>query len=143
MNETHMTFSLIDYSDVFYRVIKKSTVPKQRGGKFVQIRNDPDRAEYLVLSPGELSSHHANIVERFCIQHDIEGSYNMRKDYFEVYDPEWTIIGGGKWFMDESKKTLSLFGSSTGYGNFKTKDLKERLLSVDTLSGYIFTINPE
>ena len=55
-------------------------MPQRHGGKFVQISYETNDTEYLILSPKDLSIYHANIVERFCAQNGIEGSYNGRKD---------------------------------------------------------------
>ena len=132
-----MDFELIDYSDVYFlRIERRSDVPGERNGKFVQIRNEAEEREYLVLSPKELSKDHGNIVERFCMKHAIEGAYNERKDYFEIHDGDWQVIGGGIWRIDEEGKVLELSGSSQMYGKFDGAGLKSRIRTVDPFSGY-------
>lgn len=60
-----------------------------------------------MLSPPELSSFHANIVKRFCLTQNVEGRHTTeRKDKFEITDPAWTIIGGGKWTINEVARTM-------------------------------------
>ena len=122
-----MKFTLLDYSEVFYNTISKTLVPAERGGKFVQIRNES--TEYLVLSPKELSSFHANILERFCLLQGLKGEYaTKRMDKYEITDTAWEIIGGGKWFVNEHRKWLHLFNESGVYRKFDPAGLKERIL---------------
>lgn len=134
-------FSFIDYSGLYFTGIKKTGLPKKRGGKFVQIFDGANGHEYLVLSPGELSVYHANIVERFCAQRKIEGSYNSKKDFFDIRDGAWTVAGGGVWTMDDDKKILELAGASLGYGPFEAAGLKSRIIKTGALPGYSITIN--
>jgi len=130
-----MKFLLFDYSKVYYETISKTTVPSERGGKFIQIRNEDK--EYLVLSPKELSSFHANIVERFCLLKGLEGEYTTKRmDKFEISDPDWDIIGGGKWFVNDKKKWLHLFDVSGVYGKFDHVDLWENLLVSEQFKEY-------
>ncbi|MBI5640935.1 MAG: hypothetical protein HZA17_10965 [Nitrospirae bacterium] len=129
-----MDFFLLDYSAIYYSALAGTPVPEKRSGKFVQIRNSS--AEYLVLSPREFSPYHANVTERFCTQNEIAGTYNNRKDHFGIFEPDWEIIGGGAWEMDEAAKMLRLSGFSQAYGKFDSTGLKERLLSVRHLAGY-------
>jgi|Deesub1362A_J573_1020465.scaffolds.fasta_scaffold09760_2 hypothetical protein len=137
-----MDFVLVDYSEVYYRVITKTAMPEKRSGKFVQIKNYETDREYLVLSPKGLSTYHANIVERFCLLNNkIKGSYNEKRDYFEIHDPEWYVIGGGMWMLDETNKVLELSGTSRGYGKFDPNGLKEKILSLENMSDYTVLID--
>jgi hypothetical protein len=79
-------------------------LPERRHGKFIQIRSD--ETEYLLLSPGDLSAYHANIVELFFSEKQIEGMYNGKQDYYEINAPGWKIIGGGMWAINETEKIL-------------------------------------
>ena len=127
-------FSLVDYSETYYRVICKARVPSRRGGKFVQL--DDDETEYVVLSPEGLSIFHANIVERFCVLNDIKGHYNAQFNYFTIDYSEIEIVGGGFWEIDETKKLLYLFGLSQAYGQFRLTNLKEKLLGFCDMANY-------
>ena len=130
-------FELIDYSFFYYKTIAKKPIPEKRGGKFIQIRNEERKTEYLVFSPSELSSFHANIVERFCFLKGIEGVYTTKKmDRYEIQDPEWLIIGGGKWSMDDNEKRLVLFDNSGVYGRFDSNGLRKKILDTGKLQGY-------
>ena len=90
-----------------------------------------------MLSPAGLSSFHANIAERFCLLQGIEGEYTTKKmDKYEIYDPEWIIIGGGKWVIDEKEKQLYLFAESLTYGKFDSRGLRKKILADGKLAGY-------
>lgn len=128
-------FILIDYSEVFFRTISKSHIPSERGGKFIQIRNE--NTEYLVLSPRELSSFHANIIERFCMLNGLTGEYTTKKmDEYDITDPDWIIIGGGKWFFNDHEKWIHLFDKSGVYGKFDHTGLRDKILSSENFKEY-------
>lgn len=134
-------FKMIDYSDIYYKSIVKKPMPLNRGGKFVQLRDEDKSIEYVVLSPGELSSFHANIIERFCLTNDIPGSYTTaRKDRFEIHDGDWIIVGGGKWTIDMEKKRLVLFDQSGVYGKFDSKNLRAKM-TISKFYGYKIIIH--
>ncbi len=127
-----MEFVLIDYSEFYYPEIAKRDIPLRRGGKFVQILNEDKQQWYLVLSPKELSKYHANIVERFCnLQGDIPGAYRHGGEYFEIFDPAWSVLGGGFWEIDDESRMIRFYGSSRAYGRFTSEGLAERIRSID------------
>ena len=66
---------IIDYTSLYYTSIARTAVPSLVSGKFVQIRKENEL--YLVLSPKEMTKYHANIIERFCMDKGIEGSYDI------------------------------------------------------------------
>jgi hypothetical protein len=74
----------IDYSKLYYTEVARTAVPPVINGKFVQIRTESTL--YLVLSPTEFTKYHANIVERFCLDKGIEGSYDPDKKRYDIYD---------------------------------------------------------
>ncbi len=126
---------IIDYSRTYFEIILKSAVPSKRGGKFVQIQNDD--TEYFVISPRDLSCYHANIVERFCLSNHLEGKYTSKKmDNYEIADQDWSVVGGGKWSIDEYEKKLTLFDESTIYGKFEDANLRENILLSPLFKGY-------
>ena len=129
-----MSFVLIDYSDTHFESLQKKSVPHKRTGKFVQIRHYD--TEYLLLSPIELSTYHANIAERFFSQKDIKGRFNRKRDQFEALDPEWKVVGGGTWSINERDKTLELSGSSQAYGKYDRRGLREKIFRVKHLECY-------
>jgi hypothetical protein len=128
----------IDYTPFYYASIAGTAVPPVTAGKFVQIRNGD--AVYLVLSPKELTKYHANIIERFCMDKGIEGSYDAKRERFSIQDRAWVIAGGGKFERDGNKKAIKLFDNSMAYGKFKAGGLKQALASLPEFSGYTITI---
>ena len=129
---------LIDYIPFYYTSIVQTAIPPVVSGKFVQIRNG--NMLYLVLSPKEFTKYHANIVERFCMDKGIEGSYDTKREKFAILDQAWVIVGGGKFERDGNKKAIKLFDNSMAYGKFKDEGLKEVLASLPEFSGYTITI---
>jgi len=139
--DIEMKFELLDYSAIYFKSISKTNIPEKRSGKFIQIENEDDEKEYLILSPKELSIFHANIAERFCMINKISGSYNARKDFFEIHDLDWTVIGGGLWVIDDNATSLNLFDKSTMYGKFDSRDLKKKISTVKKLKDYSILID--
>jgi hypothetical protein len=133
-----MSFELIDYSEYYYRELAGEAMPENRDGKFVQIR-DGDQ-EYLVLSPVKLSMYHANIVERFCELHSLDGHWNSGRTYYRIVDDTWTVVGGGRWAVNFGKKTLELGSRSQAYGRFDSSGLEAKILSLEAMRGYIVKI---
>lgn len=131
-----MTF--IDYTSFYYSSIAKTAVPAATAGKFVQIRKGNEL--YLVLSPKELTKYHANIVERFCMDKGIEGSYDARREKFFISDSSWQVLGGGKFERDGSKKTITFSDNSMAYGKFKGAGMQEMLTALPEFAGYTIVI---
>jgi len=128
----------IDYTPFYYTSLARTSIPPVTAGKFVQIRNGDTL--YLVLSPKELTKYHANIIERFCMDKGIEGSYDARREKFTVHDTAWQIVGGGKFERDGNKKTIKLFDNSMAYGRFDARGLPEMIASLPEFSGYTVTV---
>ncbi len=118
---------LIDYSKLYYREVLRTEVPSVISGKFVQIRHEA--TEYLVFSPKEFTKYHANIVERFCIDNGLEGSYDTEKKRFGIFDRAWSVMGGGKYEMDAGRKTIRLYDNSLAYGKFDKQNMTGKILS--------------
>ena len=129
-----MAVELIDYTQPYYTAIAKTDVPPMVIGKLVQIRNET--TEYLVLSPKEFTKYHANIVERFCIDKGLEGSYDADRKRYDIHDRTWVIVGGGKFELDTIKKTIRFFDDSMAYGKFDARGLPEKVSSLPAFSGY-------
>jgi hypothetical protein len=125
---------LIDYSEIYYSSVAKTAMPDKLTGKFVQIRND--NTEYLIFSPKEFTSYHANLVERFCLETGLNGYYNTEGKRFDIHDPAWVIVGGGKFEIDKMGKYIRLYDNSMAYGRFDSKGLKDKILLIDEMSDY-------
>jgi hypothetical protein len=133
-----MPFNFIDYSPFFYSSVAGTAVPPVTAGKFVQIRNG--NALFVVLSPKELTKYHANIVERYCMDKGLEGSYDKRREQFFIHDLAWQIVGGGKFERDDNKKAIKLYDNSMAYGKFDATGMREMLGALPEFSGYAITI---
>ncbi|MEW6587500.1 MAG: hypothetical protein AB1442_18065 [Nitrospirota bacterium] len=129
-----MKFVIVDYSEIYYGGIAKIERPKKIVGKFVQLRHAD--TEYLVFSPKEFTRYHADLVEKFCSDRGIDGTYNSRVKRFDIHDPSWTVTGGGKFEADVDGKRLRLYDDSMAYGKFVSKGLKEKILSAKGMSAY-------
>jgi hypothetical protein len=128
----------IDYSEVYYSTVAGTDMPDRRAGKFVQIRNN--NTEYLIFSPKEFTRYHADIVERFCTERGIVGLYNNTNKRFDILDPGWVVIGGGKFEMVRTTKYIRLYDDSMVYGRFDTKGLKKKILLIKGFSDYVVQI---
>lgn len=128
----------INYAETCYPDTARKGVPDQYAGKFVQIKNGP--TEYLVFSPKEIARYHADIVERFCMDHDVPGIYNSQNKSFEILDPAWVVAGGGKFEIDRKKKHIRLYDDSMAYGKFDRRSLKENIHSIAEFAGYTVQI---
>lgn len=133
-----MPFVFIDYTPFYFATIVGAAVPRELTGKFVQLRNGT--TTYLVLSPRELTKYHAHIVERFCMDKGIEGSFDAKGERFLIHDRSWEIIGGGKFDRDENKKAIKFYDNSMAYGRFDGKGLKQALAAVTDYAGYVIII---
>ena len=129
-----MSIELIDYTHFYYSAIAKTAVPPLIMGKFVQIRSGS--FEYLVLSPLDFTKYHANIVERFCFDQGIEGSYDAERKRYDIHDQAWVIVGGGKFEIDATKKTIRFCDDSMAYGKFDSQGFAKKVSSLPSFSGY-------
>jgi hypothetical protein len=133
-----MATVLIDYTRLYYTAIAKTQIPPVTSGKFVQIRNGS--TDYLVLSPKDFTKYHANIVERFCFDNGVKGSYDRERKRYDIYDQEWVITGGGKYQLDKKEKVIRLYDESMAYGKFDPRGLREKIPAQPELSGFTVQI---
>ncbi len=127
-------FIIIDYSSIYYMDVARTALPAVRNGKFVQVRHGD--TEYLILSPKEYSAYHSDIVERFCREKSIDGSYREGKKRFDIHDAEWVVIGGGKYEMDETRRYIRFHDNSMAYGRFDAHTLSDGVSQSDMFKGY-------
>ena len=126
-----MALTIIDYSEVFFVQMEQGVMPRQRDGKFVLVANHHEL--YAVFSPRGLSCYHANIIERFLTLRGLEGQYNTKRDVFHPDSPDWQILGGGLWKVDDDEGTLRLYGYSQAYGGVDLPVFAEEVRSADGL----------
>lgn len=115
-----------------------AAVPTHITGKFLQIAHN--NTEYLIFSPKEITAYHADILERFCRERDIKGSYDMERKCYEVDDPSLTVEGGGKFEIDTVVRSIRIYDDSMAYGKFNPSGLREKVLALKELAGYNVTI---
>jgi hypothetical protein len=133
-----MNIAIVDYSEFYYSSMLKTDLPDVRSGKFVQIRNDD--TEYLVFSPAQLTPYHAGLIERFCLEAGLEGSYDSERKRYNIHDPAWVIVGGGKFEIDRIKETVRLYDDSMAYGKFDSEGLKEKIMQIEGMCNYKVSI---
>jgi len=129
-----MKIVLVDYSGLYDPRGAKAPPPNKAGGKFVQIRKGD--TEYLVFSSKELAPYHAHIVERFCRGKGIRGAHEGEGKRFSIHDPGWTVVGGGKYEIDQERRYIRLYDDSVAYGKFDSKGLKEKIHTIIELRGF-------
>jgi hypothetical protein len=134
----YMPFIFIDYTGLYFTAVAKTPVPAMTSGKFVRIRNGT--TDYVIFSPREFTKYHANIVERFCLDKGIEGSYDREGKRYDILDRSWVILGGGKFEKDESGKTLRLSDNSLAYGKFEKQNLREAFSALPEFTGFTVLI---
>ncbi|MFN3739858.1 MAG: hypothetical protein ACK4TF_04195 [Thermodesulfovibrionales bacterium] len=134
-----MKTTVVDYSEIYYSSIMGIRLPDKYGGKFVQLWYKGE--EYMVFSPKEFKKYHSNIVELFSKDMNLAGAYDSEQKRFDIFEPEWKIIGGGKFEIDRKEKILRLYDDSMAYGRFNDEGLAQRLAETEELSGYRIVID--
>ncbi len=129
---------VVDYSESYYSKILGIVMPEKYSGKFVQIWHEGD--EYIVLSPKEFKKYHANIVEIFSKDRGLAGAYDSEQKRFDIFEPEWKIMGGGKFEVDKKERILRLYDDSMAYGRFNDEGLAERLAGTEEFLNYRIVI---
>lgn len=126
-----MQLRFVDYCPLYFTELREQPVPSHREGKFVLLRNAATR--YAVFSPRQLSTYHANIVERFLWGRGISGQYNAKHDVFTFDAPDWHVEGGAHWERDDDKGVLRLYGGSRAYGGLDLTPLAAELRDIPDL----------
>jgi len=129
-----MPVTFIDYIHAYYTAIVSLPEPPFVTGKFVQIRNR-DRL-FLVFSPKDFMKYHAEIVERFCLDRGMKGSYDPKRKRFVILDEAWTVQGGGKFEINRDEKTIRLYDDSMAYGKFDSAGLEKTIGTFPAFFGY-------
>jgi len=129
---------VIDYAEKYYQDRAKTAMPEKRSGKFVQVRNN--ETEYLVFSPKEFTPYHAGLVEQFCKEKGLKGVYDTKNKRFDIQEPAWIVVGGGKFERDDREKHIRLYDNSMAYGRFDSKGLRGKILSAAGMSDYTVQI---
>lgn len=132
---------VVDYSEFYYSKIAGMIMPDKYGGKFVQLwHGGSGSEEYIVFSPKEFKKYHANIVEHFSKEMNLSGAYDSEQKRFDIFEPEWKIMGGGKFEINRKERLLRLYDDSMAYGRFNAEGLIERLAGTEEFSDYRIVI---
>ncbi len=92
---------------------------------------------FLVIGRVAQFPYHANLLEKFCDDHQLPCSWASRPTLLEVYDQSLQIRGGG-WAEVQPKFRKILFkGRSTAYGKFINDDLQAVLKDHQLYDGFI------
>jgi Janus/Ocnus family (Ocnus) len=134
----HDKIIIIDYGGFSRPPAAGKTPPDRTEGKFVQIRNGG--IEYLVFSTKDIAPYHADLVEKFCEERNIPGSYVKERKRYDIHDPEWVVVGGGKFETDREKKSIILYDNSMAYGRFDPNSLEEKIHRTRELADYTVQI---
>ena len=118
---------------------RNHAVAERQTGKFVQLRKGD--LEYLVFSPTSITPYHADILERFCREREIAGVYDKGKKRFDIGDPAWSVIGGGKYEVDRTSRRIRLYDNSMAYGRFDPRGLREKIPLTEGLKDYTVRID--
>ncbi|GAQ94275.1 Janus/Ocnus family [Thermodesulfovibrio aggregans] len=129
---------IVNYAELYYLKISFQSLPDKYSGKFVQLSHNDN--EYLVFAPKEFAKYHSNILEHFSKEMNLVGNYDTQNKRYDILEPEWYILGGGKFEIDRIKKELKLYDDSMAYGRFNDKGLKERLQNTEEFYGYTILI---
>jgi hypothetical protein len=128
----------IDYAKLYYREMMRTEVPSVFSCKFVLIRHGS--TEYLVFSPRDFTKYHADIVERFCFDNGIEGTYDGEGKRYDIIDRAWSVLGGGKYEINAEKKSIRLYDDSMAYGKFDKQTIADQILSFAEFRGFSVVI---
>lgn len=93
-------------------------------GKFLQLRFAD--SEYLLFAPKQLHGFHSQLLAHFLedreLAHHWEDEQTLKIDIAGM-----TIIGGGKFRLDRSARTLELYDNSQAFGRFDDRAIVERI----------------
>lgn len=107
-------------------------------GKFILLRHN--RRLVFIFGPLSQFSYHAQLLERFCKLEKVPSWWEKRPDQLD-YDHRQIEIRGGGWLeLDESVRTLKIFGESKAYGEFERSDLNYILANDRYFEGFTLQI---
>ena len=99
--------------------------------KFVLISSDT--TYYLLFGALHVYNYHAQLLERFCLDNNLDYNWKKEPDQLLFLDSKYVMKGGGWFRFDFSVKILSIIGMSTAYGRFD-----EFILAEFTKKGLIY-----
>ena len=73
---------------------------------------------YLVFGALHTYNYHAQLLEKFCQDYNIESKWQKHPDQYKLLDSKYHMKGGGWFHFDFGEKILTVKGISTAYGRF-------------------------
>ena len=91
--------------------------------KFVLLSKKTEH--FLLFGPLNVYNYHAHLVEKFCIDQNINSEWKKQPDQFKILDDSLIINGGGWFQIDCSHNKLTALSISTAYGRFDEQILRK------------------
>ena len=101
-------------SDLWLSEGSEWQAPAESGGKFVRI--DFGDGRHYVFALAADCEYHANIAYVFAQQFSLPARWSVGRSTLYAEDDRWTIVGGGRWYVDQRAGAVYLYGNSTAYG---------------------------
>lgn len=95
-------------------------------GKFIQLTRRGK--QYLIFAVAPLHRFHSQILAHFAADRNIAHRW-AGDQILEIKSPELTVLGGGKFRVNTTDRTLELWDSSQAYGRFGDRGLPEAIAS--------------
>jgi len=78
-------------------------------------------------------------LEFYCKTHNILSGWNKKPDIYEIYESDWSILGGGWINFKTLEKSATVFGQSTAYGKYNSEVLSKLFDNSNNLNGFIIS----
>jgi hypothetical protein len=125
---------VVDLLELIYPEHQSQASEEKLTCKFILIADNLQVC--FVFGPVTDFPYHANLVERFCIKQGIPSGWVHKPDLHEIYDADYRIKGGGMMQINQSEKTLKIFGASTAYGRYDRHSLDYLVAHHPFFTGY-------
>lgn len=118
-----LRFELLDYSGLLSRESLNGPSARPRKGKFMLV----ERAGtvYLVMGSVNAYEYHADLLAKFCTDHQLAYRWISRPANLEIGDSSVKLHGGGWVAVDPEQKRVTFSGRSTAYGGYDKEVLQK------------------
>lgn len=111
-----MKFTTIDLLSGSHILKQSEKLETELECKFVILSNETEH--FLIFGPLHQYNYHAKLIERFCLERNLNSDWRKQPDLYYINDTSIKINGGGWFRFDFFQKTLIALGISTAYGRF-------------------------
>lgn len=94
----------------------------------------------LVAGRVEEYPYHANLVYRFCVERGIPSRWERKPDLLTVFDEETEIQGGGWMEINQSDRSLRIYGHSKAYGRFPANEVNRIIITDSFFEPFSVTV---